>query len=161
MESTIGCVVDAGGRLSVTNDAESAAAGRTYRFNLTARRLLTERFDPAGDRAARACLDPYVGTPEKLMKWAEEGYLPNAVLVNLLTAEKRKTYLEACAVIEKKYTDVCAAKQDPCLESGCAVEGEICLEPLLRAELDYRKACAGEWIKLFKTPGNRIEPWRN
>jgi hypothetical protein len=161
MDSTIHCVVDGGGRLSVTDDAESPAAGRTYRFALTARRLLTERFDAAGDRAARAYLDPYVGTPEKLMKWAEEGYLPKPVLVKLLTAENRKTYLDACAVIEKKYTDDCAAKNDPCLESGCAAEGEICLQPLLRAESEYRKACAGEWIKLFKTPGNRIEPWRN
>jgi hypothetical protein len=161
MDGTVCCVVDAGGRLSVTDDAGSFAAGRTHRFDLTARRLLTERFDPARDRAARACLDPYVGTPERLMKWAEAGYVPKPVLVNLLTAEKRQTFLEACAVIEKKYTDDCAAKQDPCLASGCAAEGETCLEPLLRNEAGYLKACAGEWIKLFRTPANRIEPWRD
>ena len=81
--------------------------------------------------------------------------------MNLLISEQRRAYLDACAVIEKTYTDACAAKKDPCLETGCAVEGETCLEPLLSAGPDYRKACAAEWIKLFKTPDNRIASWRN
>ena len=61
---------------------------------------------------------------------------------------------------EKKYTDDCAAEHDPCLESGCAVEGEICLQPLLKAGIEYQKACAAEWIKMFENPRNRIEAWK-
>jgi hypothetical protein len=81
--------------------------------------------------------------------------------MTLVTPDKRKAYLDACGVIEKAYTDECAAKNNPCLESGCAVEGEICLQPLLSVGIDYRKACAAEWIKLFASPRNRIDVWRN
>ena len=100
-------------------------------------------------------------TSESLMKFAEEGHLSKGVLVNFLRAEKRKPFLDACARIEKKYTEECTAKNDPCLESGCSVEGEICLQPLLYAGVEYHKACAAEWIKMFRNTADRIETWRN
>ena len=68
--------------------------------------------------------------------------------------------LEACANIEKQYTEDCAAQNDPCLESGCSVvgvEGETCLQPLLMASLAYHKACAAEWMKFFRNPNARID----
>ena len=106
-------------------------------------------------------VDHCVGTAEELMKLAEQGRLPKRVLVNQLDDEHRQAYLDACAVIEKKYTEDCTATNDPCLESGCAVEGEICLEPLLRAGIEYHKACAAAWITLFADPRNRIDAWKN
>ena len=101
--------------------------------------------------------DERVGTLEELMKNAEQGRLPKSVLVNLLDIQHRQAYLDACARIEKKYTRDCTATNDPCLESGCAAEGEICLQPLLRAGTEYRRACAAEWLKLFADPRNRID----
>ena len=172
MEGTIYCLVDVGGRLHIRDGAESydavaAACGldantcQKCRFDLTARRLLTERGAPASSRAGRTFVDQCVGTPEMLMQFAAEGHLPKRTLQHLITPDKRQAYLDACAVIEKKYTDDCAAERDPCLESGCAVEGEVCLQPLLRAGIDYHKACAAEWIEMFANPRNRIEVWRN
>jgi hypothetical protein len=101
-------------------------------------------------------IDVKDGTAEQLMKIAEQGRLPKRALAALLDIGHRQTFLDACAVIEKKYTETCAAN-DPCLESGCAVEGEICLQPLLRAGTEYHRACAVEWIKLFADPRNRID----
>ena len=80
---------------------------------------------------------------------ALEGRLSKLALADLLAADHRPTFLARCAAIEKRYTDDCAAANDPCLESGCAVEGEICLQPLLRAESDYNKACGALWIELL------------
>ena len=76
----------------------------------------------------------------------------------MLTPEPRRQFLDACAAIEKNYTDQCAAAKDPCLESGCSAEGEICLQPLLRAGTEYHKACAAEWAKLFADHANRLYP---
>lgn len=106
--------------------------------------------------------DEYMGSPEGLKKAAEEGRLPKRVLASFLSIEQRPRYLDACAVIEKQYTDNCVAQNDPCLESGCAVEGEgeICLQPLLRAEVDYHKACGAEWVTLFANVAHRIEAWK-
>ena len=106
-------------------------------------------------------VDQCVGTSEELMKFAEQGRLPKSVLVNLLDIEHRQAYLDACAVIEKQYTEDCTATNDPCLEAGCAVKGEICLQPLLRAGIAYHKACAAEWIKRFADPRNRIDAWKH
>jgi hypothetical protein len=108
-----------------------------------------------------ADVPPCNGIPEELMKVAAQGRLPKSALVNLLDFEHRQAFLDACAVIERKYTEDCTATNDPCLESGCAVEGEICLEPLLRAGIEYHRACAAEWIKLFADPRNRIAAWKN
>jgi hypothetical protein len=58
----------------------------------------------------------------------------------------------------------CGAKNDPCLESGCSIDheaGETCLQPLLNAGIEYDKACAAEWFKLFQSPQNRVEAWRS
>jgi hypothetical protein len=108
-----------------------------------------------------ADVDPCIGTTEALMKVAEQGRLPKGVLVNLLDLEHRHAFLAACAAIEKKYTEDCTAASDPCLESGCAAEGEICLQPLLRAGIEYQKACGAEWIELFADPRYRIDTWKN
>jgi hypothetical protein len=104
-----------------------------------------------------------MGSPDRLMMFAEQGYLPKDALVSLLSIEQRRPYLEACARIERQYTEACTAKNDPCLESGCSVEGEdeICLQPLLHAGIEYQKACAAEWIKLFRVTANRIDAWKN
>jgi len=108
-----------------------------------------------------ADVDQCIGTTEALMKVAEEGRLPKGELVNLLDIEHRHAFLAACAAIEKKYTEQCTAANDPCLESGCALEGEICLEPVLRAGIEYHRACAAEWLKLFADPHNRIAAWKH
>jgi hypothetical protein len=102
-------------------------------------------------------VDRGIGSSEDLMKAAAQGRLPKRTLVNLLDIQHRRVFLDGCAVIEKKYTEACTAANDPCLESGCAVEGEICLQPLLRAGVEYHKACGAEWIKLFADPRNRID----
>ena len=172
MEATIYCLVDGTGTVYEKAGAESFSeiaanfglderACTPYRFDLTNRRLFMDRGNPESHRSVRDYLDRRVGTPERLMKFAEEGRLPKHVLMNLLAQDSRAAYLVACAAIERKYTNDCAARNDPCLESGCAVEGEICLQPLLRAEIDYHRACAGEWIKVFANPRNRIDAWKN
>ena len=96
-------------------------------------------------------------TPERLMQYAEDGRLTKHALATLLTAEPRRRFLEACTAIERKYTEECTATKDPCLESGCALEGEVCLEPILRAGTAYHKACAAEWARLYADPGNRTD----
>jgi hypothetical protein len=35
------------------------------------------------------------------------------------------------------------------------MDGEVCLQPLLRAGTEYHKACAAEWTKLFVIRENR------
>jgi hypothetical protein len=103
-----------------------------------------------------------LGSSEEVIAAASEGRLTKTALAGLLTVDARRRFLDACAVIEKRYTDACGAANDPCLESGCAVEGEdeICLQPLLRADVEYQKACAAEWAGLFADAANRIEPWK-
>lgn len=79
--------------------------------------------------------------------------VPRQVLVDLLDARRRRLFLQACTRIEQAYTAECAATNDPCLESGCAIDqaaGEVCLQPLLRAGRDYDAACAAEWVKLVE-----------
>jgi hypothetical protein len=83
-----------------------------------------------------------------IVRHASEGRLPKHVLAGLLPLENRGPFLDACNTIEKRYTEECTASGDPCLESGCALEGEVCLQPLLRAGDDYHKACAAEWLKI-------------
>ena len=175
MDGTIYCLVDARGSVYAKDGAESHADVaahfglnkrdcQQYRFDLTDRRLLVDRATPSGAIAAQAYVNQRVGTPKRLMQFAEGGHLSKGVLVNLLDVENRRPYLEACAAIEKKYTEECTARNDPCLESGCSIDqaaGEICLQPLLRAGVDYHKACAAEWIKLFRRPKNRIDAWKN
>jgi hypothetical protein len=170
MDCNIYCLVDASGHVYVKDGAVSnsevaanfgldAQACETYRFDLAARRLLVDRGKPASDRAAYAYWNQHFGSPEKLMTFAADGHLTKQVLGSLLGAEDALTYRDACTFIEKQYTDACAAKDDPCLESGCALEGDICLDPLLRAGRAYHKACGAAWRIVFEDPQHRPEVW--
>ena len=134
-----------------------------YRFDFSTRRLIVERATPASALAVQEDVTQRVGSPDRLMRFAEQGHLPKHVLVNLLSIDQRQPYLEACAQIERRYTEACTAKDEPCLESGCSVEGEgeICLQPLVNAGIEYQQACAAEWIKLFRVSRNRIDAWKN
>ena len=79
--------------------------------------------------------------------------VPREVLVAFLDVPTRRLFLDACATIDQAYTAECAGRNDPCLESGCAIDqaaGEVCLQPVLRAGRDYDAACAAEWIKLVE-----------
>jgi len=99
-----------------------------------------------------------VGKPEQVMARAIEGHLTKHALASLLTPESRREFLDACAVIEKSYTDSCAAK-NPCLEAGCSCVGDICLQPLLLASTDYHSRCGVEWAKRFAERANRDGSW--
>ena len=102
----------------------------------------------------------FTGAPEHLIALAQQGQLSKELLVGLLAREKRQAYLNACTAIEKGFTEDCTASGDPCLEGGCALEGDICLQPLLRWHSDYLKACGQEWARLFVDPRNRSDTWR-
>jgi hypothetical protein len=99
-------------------------------------------------------------TPEQVMTHAIEGRLSKHALASLLTAQARRGFLAACATIEQQYTEDCQALNDPCLESGCSMEDERCLQPLLRAGTDYYKACGAEWATIFADGGNRDASWK-
>jgi hypothetical protein len=101
-----------------------------------------------------------IARPEQVMTQAIEGRLSKHALVSLLAPEARPAFLAACARIEMKYTEDCRALNDPCLDSGCSMEGERCLQPLLRAGTDYDKACGAEWAKLFAHTPNRDMSWK-
>ena len=96
---------------------------------------------------------------ELLLADAAAGRLSKPVLASLLAPEYRAAFLAACAAIEKRYTEACTAKNDPCLESGCALEGETCLNPLVEAGAEYQKACGAEWAKLFADASHRADGW--
>lgn len=172
MEQTLYCLVDPDGRAYVKDDAGSYAEVaaeyalderecHAYRFDLETRQLVADRATQSSAPAAQACVAGYVGTPEQLMRFAAQGHVPKQVLASLLSPEIRQAYLRACAGVEKHYTEACTSKSDPCLASGCSLEGEICLEPLLIAGIEYRQACAAEWLRVFETPTNRIAVWKN
>jgi hypothetical protein len=86
-------------------------------------------------------------TLEKYVVDAREGRLSKTQMASLLEGERRAAFLSACARIEKKFTEACTALGDPCLESGCAVAGAVCLQPLLQDEAAYLKALGEEWVK--------------
>ena len=170
MNDTIYCLVDNDGTVHIgdgagsysTVAAESGLAESQcakYRFDLERRQLIRDRETAASLLTARSFVREHFGTPAKLMTFAEEGHLPKQVLAHLLSPEKRPAYDAACAAVEKRYTKACTDKDDPCLESGCSLEGEVCLQPLLEAGIEYHKACAAEWIKTFKDPKNRVDSW--
>jgi hypothetical protein len=172
MEDTIRCLVDTTGYVYVMDTAESYAevAARfgldervceEYRFDLETRRVLVDRGTAAGLRMVRTYFDAHLGSPEKLMTFAITGSLPKESLTNLLASDRRASYRDACVAIQKTYTDQCAPTNGPCLESGCALEGEVCLQPLLRAGTAPRKAYAAEWVKLFSDARNRVDAWKN
>jgi hypothetical protein len=170
MDCDLYCLVDASGHVYVKDGAASysevaadfgldARLCDAYRFDLAGRRLLADSGRPESDRTANAFWDQHVGSPEKLMAFAAEGRLTKQAMGSLLDADRARAYFDACTVIEKQYTAECTAKNDPCLESGCALEGEICLQPLLRAGRDYHKACARAWRTLFEDPRHRATTW--
>ena len=91
---------------------------------------------------------------EQFMRLAEQGQVPKDVLANMLEPASRRVYLEACAAIERQYTEACDATGDPCLESGCSIDhehGEVCLQPLLRSDAEHQKACGEEWLKVYQS----------
>jgi hypothetical protein len=175
MGGTLYCLVDGSGKVYVKDGAEShadvaasfglnEAECQLYRFDLTDRRLLSDRATPAGTAAVRAYLDQRIGAPDCLMRFALDGHLSKSALASLLDANARGPYLHACGDIERKYTEACAATNDPCLEPGCSIDraaGEVCLQPILRAGVEYYKACAEEWARVFRSADNRIDAWRN
>jgi hypothetical protein len=175
MEDTIYCLVDQGGTVFAEVGADSYAdvAARLgvpetecqeYRFDLINRRLVADRTTPGGAGSVEAFLNERVGTPDKLIRFAQEGYLPKVVLAELLDSTVRPGYLAACAEIERAYTAGCISSQDPCLASGCSIDtdaGEICLQPLARAGAEYHRACAGPWVPLFADASHRIPAWRH
>ena len=100
-----------------------------------------------------------VETPKALLHHALDGRLSKHALASLLAPESRPVFLEACARIERRYTEACTAACDPCLESGCSCQGEACLEPVLRASTEYLKACGAEWALLFADANHRDRAW--
>jgi hypothetical protein len=134
-----------------------------YRFDLAARRFLVDRGSPTSALTVQEHISRQVGSPDLLMRFADRGELPKQLLANLLLPDQRQRFLDACTQLERQYTEACAASNNPCLESGCSVAGgtEICLQPILRAGLEYHRACAAEWLKLFRLPRNRLEAWQN
>ena len=98
--------------------------------------------------------------PDYLITLAAEGRLPKQVLAALLEPASRGEFLDRCARIERGYTDACIARRDPCLESGCSIaDGEICLQPILAAGIEYDKACGAAWIELFRSQQARETDW--
>jgi hypothetical protein len=89
-------------------------------------------------------------TPDQLKSLAADGRLSKAELAGLLALENRQAFLDACAAIEMRFTEECTGKNDPCLESGCSCEGEVCLQPLQHAESAYHKACAALWLPFYR-----------
>ena len=101
-----------------------------------------------------------IDRPEQVMEHAIEGRLTKHALASLLAPGSRRGFLEACATIEESYTRACTAAKDPCLESGCSCEGDICLQPLLRAGAEYQSKCGAVWAKLFADGQHRDAAWR-
>jgi hypothetical protein len=170
MEDIIRCLVDPAGHVYAMDGTESytqmaAQFGldeplcHEFRFDLETRRLLVDRGTPEGVQTVRAYLDERLGTPEKLMQFARDGGLAKHSLTRLLARDRQASYLDACAAIERTWTEQCPPASGPCLESGCALEGQICLQPLLRAATRYRQVCGAEWASIFSNPLNRVGSW--
>jgi hypothetical protein len=138
--------------------ADSPNVGQSHSLFDTTRPPPPARLNRQFELVEIAPLEPAaakIDGDERLMEQAAGGRLTKLEMATSLAIGPRQAFLEACAEIEKKYTDACAAAKDPCLEAGCAAEGEVCLEPLLRAGLDYPTACGAEFVKLFRDRANR------
>ena len=94
-------------------------------------------------------------TADRVIELARAGQVPKIELAALLNPNARKTFLNFCTSIERRYTESCTATGDPCLEGGCALEGEVCLQPLERAHPEYDRACGNAFVELFLDPANR------
>lgn len=136
-----------------------------YRFDLETRTMTIEPWETERsllcDAVARNYFDTQVGTPERLMNLAQNNGLSKLELAALLVPEKKRVYLDTCAKFKKALTEACTAKNDPCLEEGCALEGETCLNAVLKAGEIYTTAYVSMWLHLFADPENRILNWRS
>ena len=94
-------------------------------------------------------------SPDQVIEAARAGRLHKLELAELLKPAPRAAFLGFCAGIERRYTEACTAKKDPCLASGCALEGEICLQPLENAGVEYDRACGNAFVELYLDPENR------
>jgi hypothetical protein len=97
---------------------------------------------------------------DQLIALALRGGLAKDALARTLNPAPRQAFFAACERIERRYTEACASTNDPCLESGCSCEDEVCLQPLLRADAEVRKAYGAAWVALFADPANRDPFWR-
>jgi hypothetical protein len=100
-------------------------------------------------------------TSAELIESAEHGLCSKAELAELLAPDARHAFLDACAKIERRFRDECAGHGDLCLESGCAMEGEACLDALLKAGPAYPIAYGRAWTAIFSDPRNRAEGWKH
>ena len=75
----------------------------------------------------------YLGSPDRLMTVAGEGHLSKFALASVLESDSRQQFLDSCAVLEKRFTADCPAHGETCLADGCAMDGEVCLQALLKA----------------------------
>ena len=96
-----------------------------------------------------------IASPNQLIELARAGHFSKPDLAELLNPNARKTFLNFCASIEKRYTEACTSKHDPCLEGGCALDGEVCLQPLENAGVEYDRACGNAFVELYLDPKNR------
>lgn len=87
----------------------------------------------------------------QLINFAERGMLDKAEMAELLPEEPRAAFLAACTSVERAITEACTANGDFCLASGCALDGEVCLNALLSANPSYNKACGQVWLPLFRS----------
>ncbi len=94
-------------------------------------------------------------SPERVIELARAGSLAKTDLAELLNVDARQRFLTVCSTIERRYTEACTAQKDPCLESGCALEGEVCLQPIERAHGEYERACGNAFAELYLDPQNR------
>ena len=108
---------------------------------------------------ADEAVNAYLGSPESLVTFAREGHLSKFALASVLEPDSRQRFLDACAGLEKRFTVECG-HGDTCLADGCAMDGEICLQAVLKAGSAFQQACATEWIGLFTIEANRIPAWR-
>ncbi len=86
---------------------------------------------------------------EEIQRDAQAGHLSKQMLADLLAPDERRTFLAACDRIDQSLTEACTGTNDPCLESGCALEGEVCLQPLLRAGDDRQAAYGAAWMQFI------------
>lgn len=85
------------------------------------------------------------------MQGAADGLLAKDELAEMLPPGLRADFLSRCADIEREITRACAAHGDFCLASGCALEGESCLNAILKAGPEFNKACSALWVPLFQS----------
>ena len=99
-------------------------------------------------------------TPGDVIAQAIAGRLSKQALAGLLAPDARRGFYDGCSRIEQGYTSACRDLNDPCLDSGCAMVGEACLQSIQRVGGDFDKACGAEWATLFADAANRDPFWK-